>query len=300
VRATVRLRSACDNACAFCAQDGLDPLERPLEDARQALADARQDAHEVTLLGGEPTGYEALPEVLRLARALGFERVGLQTHARRLRDRTYTEGLVGAGLTDVHVSLHGATEALHDYHTGTDGSFTQSLGGIAQARAQGVPVVVLTVVTRSNHRNLAELPRLLRARGVAAWTLALPHAAGRAAEAFDRVLPRLALSLPAVLHAVESARTLGLPAWLQGAPLCLTGPYAHRALPDAPRAYGEPCQRCEARPVCPGVDAAYLARFQGDELTPRACPTLAADHPALARMFVGPGPLARRSLPMLR
>jgi hypothetical protein len=298
-RATVRLRSACDNACAFCAQDGLDPLEAPLDEVYQRLEEARQGATEITLLGGEPTGYEALPEVLRRARSLGFQGLGLQTHARRMRDRAYTENLVAAGLTDLHVSLHGASEALHDYHTGTDGSFVQSLEGVAQARAQGLTVVALTVVTRSNFRSLAELPRLLLARGVSAWTLSLPHAAGRALLAFDRVLPRLALSLPAVLHAVESARQLRLPAWFQGAPLCLTGPYAHRALPDTPRAYGLPCQHCEARDVCPGVDETYLSRFQGDELSPRARPELATDHPALARMFTGPGPLARRRLPVL-
>jgi hypothetical protein len=143
---------------------------------------------------------------------------------------------------------------------------------VQAARAAGLDVAATTVLTRSNFRVLAALPPLLKARGVQAWLIAVPRAAGAAAEAFDRVMPRLGLALPFALHALDGARRLGLEAYVQGAPLCALGPFAERALADEPRAFAEVCEGCPARAGCPGVDARYLARFGGDELAPRDPP----------------------------
>jgi hypothetical protein len=214
--------------------------------------------------------------------------VGVQTNGRHLAERAAE--LAKAGLTDVHVSLHGPTAAVHDYHTGVQGSFAALLAGVAAARAERLPVAATTVVTRSNFRELDALPPLLRAAGVDAWLLSLPHAAGRAQRWFDRVMPRLGLVLPFALRALDGARRLGLPAFVQGAPLCKLGPFARYALPDEPRAYAEVCGSCAARPGCPGVDARYLQRFSGDELRQSAAVTFESSE--LANYFVGPGPLS--------
>jgi hypothetical protein len=264
----------------------------------------RASADEVTFTGGEPLLDERLPSAVQEARALGFRAIGIQTNARRLAGLAQT--LARAGLTDVHVSLHGAEPAAHDYHTGVVGSAAEAWAGVAAARAAGLTVVATTVLTRSSFRTLASLPPRLQAAGVAAWVVSLPHAAGRAAAAFDRVMPRLGLALPYALHAVSGARRIGLPAWLSGAPLCALGPLAELRLDGEPRAYGRACEGCAAREACPGVDAAYLARFGGDELRAVAAPAAVAEH-ALARLFVGAGERAAppapsvklRSLPLL-
>jgi hypothetical protein len=281
-----------------------------------ALEALRETADELTFVGGEPTLSPALPAAIAEARALGFRAVGIQTNGRRLAEVALAERLVGAGLTDVHVSIHAASAPAHDYHTGVAGSF-QALGaGMAAARALGAMVVATTVLTRSSFRGLGDLPALLAARGVAAWHLALPVVAGEAASGFDRVVPRLGLALPFALHALDAAGKRGLPAFISGAPLCALGPFAARALPaelDSARAFAAGCGACEARPGCPGVDAAYLARWNGDELAPRARPAVTPTS-ALARLFVGAGELgpvvgpapartdgvrARRGLPLL-
>lgn len=297
-RAVIQLLSDCHYHCVFCGQHGAPAISLDTDAVRTRLSKARHTSDEVTFVGGEPTLFETLPDVITMARDMGFHRVGIQTNGHRLARTDYATLLVQAGLTDVHMSIHGATSIVHDYHTGVPGSFARALSAIGVLRAHGVTVVATTVLTRSNFRVLADIPRLLSTRGVAGWLVAVPHVAGRAAIAFDRVIPRLALATPFALHALATARTLGLPAWIRGVPHCLLGPYGAHALPEPPRAYGTMCTDCPARKHCSGVDAMYLQRFGGDELSPRPSFEPLRDCPELTRMFVGPGQLFRPSRSM--
>lgn len=291
-RATLTLTRACNNACLFCAQAGLPPLD-DADLAGRLDALAASGATELTFLGGEPTLRDDLPALVRRARAAGFARVGLQTNAARLADAGFTGALADAGLTDVHVTVLGAEPAVHDHHTGVDGSLKAVLAGVAAVRARGLPVAATTVLTRSNYRVLNALPPLLASRGVAAWQVTTLLVAGRAVGAMDPLVPRLALALPYALHALDAAARLGLRAVVSGAPWCLLGPFTARATASAPRAFAPPCEACPLRGTCPGVDATYLARFGHDELAPPAAPPrppAAADE--LTRLFTGAGEAA--------
>lgn len=288
-RAAVRLTTRCDESCIFCGQHGVE--ERDEHDWREALTRARAHSDEVSFVGGEPSLSADLAVAIAAARALGFRAIGMQTHARHLHGARL-DALVEAGLTDVQVGLHGARADVHDYHSGTDGSFVAVRAAIAELRGRGITVVVDSMLTRSSFRVLGELPPLLLALGVAAWRVNVAQVAGRAALAFDRVIPRLALALPFALHALDRAGRSGIAVAIGGAPACLLGPWAAQQLDHGARASAAACDGCSARPRCVGVDAAYLARFGGDELRARSAVAERGSMPApLARMFVGPGAL---------
>jgi hypothetical protein len=299
----------CSNRCVFCGQEGLPAAPEP--DLDVELRAARRATDFVTFVGGEPTLAPRLSEAVALAKSLGFRRIALQTNGAEL-DTPRARALGQAGVTDVHVTLLGADARVHDYHSGIPGSFVRAVGALDAAQEAGLVRSVTTVVTRSNFRVLSALPRLLGARGVGAWMLAFPRHAGRARVAADRVVPRYGLAVPFVLHAMEAAMRAGLPSVVSGVPSCLLGPYAARALPEEARVFAEGCSTCEARDACPGVDAEYLARFEGDELSSVEKVARALDVLALAPLFAGHGelapplpdaphrvPAARRELPML-
>lgn len=297
-RATLRLLSSCGNGCRFCAQRGGAPLRLTLDEVRAQLHALRGEGFaEVTFTGGDPTEHESLCDAVQAARAAGFTAVGAQTHGRRLREGALAADLATAGLTDVHLSLHGLGAALHDHHTGVPGSFAESAAGLTAARVAGLTVVVNTVLTRSNGRSLGDLAGWLASRGVAAWCVSVPRVAGALRERFDPVFPRLGVLLPHALHALASAQREGVAVFVRGAPGCLLGPFAARALPDAPRAYDPSrCEGCPGRAGCCGVDPTYLARFRGDELSSARAPKgpragFTGREAALSRMFVGEGPL---------
>jgi hypothetical protein len=295
MRVAVALGRACDNRCIFCAQEGL-PREAASEADVQAALDRAlaSGARAVTFVGGEPALDPRLGAYVEKARAGGFSQVGIQTNGIALAasGAAGVGDLAARGLTDVHLSLHGAESRVHDWHTGVPGSFEAVLRTLGASRAANLEVAVVTLLTRSSFRVLSPIPRLLASRGAAAWCLDVPSWRGRAAAASDRVVPRLALALPFALHALDGAARVGLPAFVRGAPSCLLGPFAAAALDATARSFGEGCVRCASHPGCAGVDAEYLARFGGDELS--SCPAVPRDprHASLRAMFVGPGEMA--------
>ncbi|MCA9660363.1 MAG: radical SAM protein, partial [Myxococcales bacterium] len=211
-RVAVLAVAECDNRCLFCCREGLaEDLEAAAGDLAARLDDARARADEITFVGGEPSllgggsdGGEGLVRAVAAARERGFRAVGIQSHGRHLAP--LIDRLIDAGLSDLHLSIHGDGAAVHDYHVGVDGAFDAVSRTLAAARRRRLEVAVTTVLTRSNLRNLAALPGWLRERGVAAWCVAVPVVAGGARRRFEALVPRLGMAVPHALRALDLAR----------------------------------------------------------------------------------------------
>jgi len=212
----VALGFSCNNACIFCAQGELRAGDAAQDQAlRPQTPDAAIAAitpgEVVAIVGGEPTIHGDLPAWITAADARGAARIVVQTNGRRLAYRAYAHELAAASsrLT-LDVSLHGSTAPMHDYHTSVPGSFQQTVQGLRNARAEGLPAGVTTVITRSNFRHLGEIVRVARACGASAVHLALAAPHGRAMRDADRVIPAFEMVKPHLVAAITEARRLGL------------------------------------------------------------------------------------------
>lgn len=260
--------------------------------------------HAEIALVGVPTA-----EVVAAARAAGARRVAWLATDAQLRTSGRLAEAIAAGLTDLHVWLHAADAAAHDFHAGA-GSFAVVAEALTQARGEEIGSAVSTLLTRSSARVLTAMPGWLQRHGVRAWRIATPSLVVRPrvvdgkhgdAGATDRairvagvgpldgLLPRLSVALPHALQAVAHAARVGLPAWIGGAPVCLLGPFVAAALPEPARAFARVCGGCPARAACPGVDAGYLERFAGDELSPAQLRPPGARPAGSAWLFLGTG-----------
>jgi MoaA/NifB/PqqE/SkfB family radical SAM enzyme len=203
---------ACNNACVFCAQGDLRASRpaTPEIEVERALA-AVEPGEVVAFTGGEPTLFAALPAWIRAATARGAASVIVQTNGRRLAYRAFAHALREASpRLRLDVSLHGATAQMHDWHTGTEGSFAQTVTGLRHARAERIPAGVTVVVTRSNYRHLAEIVRVAHAAGASALRLAPLALAGRALRDRARLSPAPALVAPYLQRAAAEAARLGI------------------------------------------------------------------------------------------
>ncbi|MFH2006087.1 MAG: radical SAM protein [bacterium] len=140
----LNLGKGCDNRCVFCAT-GMQSRDEPgwmsVDEVCEALRSGReQGVDSVGFIGGEPTRYAALPEVVTAARDLGYARIALCTNGRRLASAARLDRLLDAGMTRVALSIHSHRAELEDAITRRRGSFDQKVEAIhylVQARDAG-------------------------------------------------------------------------------------------------------------------------------------------------------------------
>jgi MoaA/NifB/PqqE/SkfB family radical SAM enzyme len=207
----LQLGTRCNNACIFCAT-ATEREQAVPEPTREALFDALaglESAEGLAIVGGEPTLYDTLPSLVAHAKHGGVARVIVATNGRRLAYGSYAASLAEAGVDGFDVSLHGSSEAMHDYHTSVQGSYLQTIRGVVNASAAGMGIVITCVVTRSNFRNLSEVLRVARALGVRAVRFRAPELSGRTL-ARDRIVAHPELVLPHLRRAVGLGRRWGI------------------------------------------------------------------------------------------
>ena len=299
-RVHVNLGPTCNNNCIFCMEEDREARQQvnsALTPARVAeILEANRGAAEVCFTSGEPTLVAQLPEYATLARELGYTRRSVMTNGRRLSYRSYTRGLVRAGINFFYVSIHGHTAKLHDALVRTYGAFEQTRTGVenvAELWRYGVTLHTSTVVTRRNLPHLAEIYAFLRQRGVHQVVFNVMQANGRAHTHFERIFPPYALIAAEMGRLLDESEEARPEAFLVDIPLCVTEGvvpdysrgyvehYVHydiahgelvsvarSELDDSERVKRPECARCRYDPVCAGVWRNYIARMGWAEFEP--------------------------------
>ncbi|NOZ94536.1 MAG: radical SAM protein [Acidobacteria bacterium] len=290
-RVDIKLGFSCNNHCQFCVQGPAKRAEygdKDTAELRTILKEARQHCDQVVLTGGEVTIRRDLPELVAYAHQLGFSVIQLQTNGRVLSNQRALDRLITAGVTEISPAIHGPDSATHDALTGSRGSFKQTVKGVQNARAMGIPVLINSVITRANHRLLPRMAALFVALKVNQFQMAFVHPLGAAADNFDDVVPRLSATAPYVHKALAIANLAGLRAMTEGIPLCFLPGLEHHAaewiIPDTRivdaawtiddytalrrsqgKAKGPPCAACRHNEACEGPWKEYPERFGWDE-----------------------------------
>jgi MoaA/NifB/PqqE/SkfB family radical SAM enzyme len=225
----VRTSDRCNNRCLFCADgDARSRKPFPPDSSRQIeeLLRSHAGTPAVMFTTGEPTLNERLPELIRLARSLGYRRVGITTNGRRLSYLQYARCLLAAGLNRVVLSLHGHDARLHEGLTRAPGSFTQSLAGLRNlAGLRGefpISVHTSTVVTTRNLATLSALVDLLAPLRPDCIVFNVIHPLGVAAVEGAHLVPRyrdVVAAFQLLLGRPDASR---LPLLLVDLPHCVT------------------------------------------------------------------------------
>ena len=260
-------------------------VDRAVDRAVSWDSSSRRPGEIALACAGPPTNAE-----VERARAGGLRVLWLAT-GRELATPGAVEAWLQAGPDAMHLWVHAAAGAAHDFHAGA-GRFVAIAAAIARARAAGVAIAVSSLLTRSSAPVLAGLPAWLQGLGVAAWRIAaietdtlLPR---ERVGPHDGLVPSLAAALPHALQAMSRAARLGLPAFVSGAPACLLGPFVGASLPGPARAFAAGCAGCPARAGCVGLPADQLGRLGGEAPSPANLrPGTAVAGPRW--MFVGTG-----------
>ena len=146
---------ACNAKCPFCFNptDATPELDRGLplpELAHRLLTGWREGFRAVKFIGGEVTIRDDLPQILALARRIGFTSIQVTTNGIRLADPAYARTLVRLGVDRVRFSIHGHTPELHDRLVAVPGALAKIERAAKILKPLGVSIGVNYVLNRIN------------------------------------------------------------------------------------------------------------------------------------------------------
>ena len=147
--AIIEVTARCNLRCPVCFADApempgpdtdIDRIEHILKNVLQGAGNSP-----VQFSGGEPTLRDDLPEIIRRARALGFDHIQVNTNGLRIaEDFAYAEALRDAGVTDIFLQFDGVDDGVYRKIRGRD---LFSLKEAAVRTAAELRVAVILVPT---------------------------------------------------------------------------------------------------------------------------------------------------------
>jgi radical SAM protein with 4Fe4S-binding SPASM domain len=167
-KGVIVLTYACNLKCSFCYAAS-EVFDRP---GTMSVAEGRRSIdflesigiRSFTLLGGEPTVYKHLVELVEYSREKGMG-PWVVTNGTRICEEGYARSLVEAGLKGGCISLHGHTPEEHDRAVRIPGSYASALKAIALAVEHDWPLFPMFTVMDSNKASVMKMVNSLREVG---------------------------------------------------------------------------------------------------------------------------------------
>jgi len=148
---TFELTYGCNLRCVHCYNPTHRALPQELTTA-EICALLKQIADlgvlTVTFTGGEPSVRPDIGDILHYARRQGLI-IHLLTNATRITT-TFAKLLQEVGVSQINVSIYGATDAIYEQMTGVAGSFRQFRQGLLNLTEADLPILVRMPVTTIN------------------------------------------------------------------------------------------------------------------------------------------------------
>ncbi len=148
--ALVDLTNRCNLRCPICFANAADAgyvYEPTVEEIRKILVNLRANmpvpAAAVQFAGGEPTVYEKLPEVIKIAREVGFPNVQIASNGIRIANSLeYAKKLHKAGLSTIYFQFDGVTPEPYIAARGVD-LLPKKMKTLENSRKAGLHSIVL-------------------------------------------------------------------------------------------------------------------------------------------------------------
>ncbi|MEM0049258.1 MAG: radical SAM protein [Candidatus Bathyarchaeia archaeon] len=164
--AIIDVTNRCNLRCPVCfATAGTTGYvyEPTLDEIKSMLVNLRNNkpvpADALQLSGGEPTVREDLPEIIKMAKELGFKHVEVNTNGLRMAlDKNYCRTLKEAGMSTVYLQFDGLTPEVYKFTRGID-LVEVKKKVIENCRKVGIDSVVLvcTLIRGVNDRQVGDI-----------------------------------------------------------------------------------------------------------------------------------------------
>jgi radical SAM protein with 4Fe4S-binding SPASM domain len=216
----------CNNKCLHCYAGGpRETEELTIEEWRKVMDRLFElGIPHVVFTGGEPTLRDDLPELIAYTQQIGLVS-GLVTNGRRLKDETYFDSLVNAGLDHVQVTVESHDPRVHDKITGVEGSWKESVQGLKNAIASPIYTVSNTTLNQYNFGDILETIDFLHNLGLKQFACNSLIYSGKAPEVAKEFALEEASLEPILTKIRDHARKLGMDfTWYTPTEYCVLNP----------------------------------------------------------------------------
>lgn len=294
----------CNARCVFCysspqMEEWKNSSSLDIKTASSYMLDSYKAGSRILqVIGGEPTVYPDLPQVLKIARRIGYPVIQIVTNGQRMSDYVYARSLKDAGLNTATFSIHYPEASLHDSIVGVKGAFKNILKALENAGKLGIYVSTGTAVNALNYRRVPALVKFLNKRfAVESYHLIAMHFIGGADINSKKLRTSYSQTLPYVKEALSflaSRRVLPVSAVLSNYQPCLLPGFEHlisdwqipfcdddlylpekvyresmySMITDSLRMKGPKCSSCLYSRLCAGFERKYFEIYGDGEFRP--------------------------------
>lgn len=270
----IRLMGACSNRCAFCmvGSEIEAAIHRPLESVVDEIH-RFPPGTVFDLFGGEPTLY---PQFRELLTHLHDQQIAYQiaSNGRIFANPEFTDFVCSKCPVQVRTSLYGATESTHDTLTRVEGSWKDTLTGVANMVKARIQCSVNYLIMETNYFEILEATALLYRLGIRLFKFSLPiHAV-----TLTHLLASLTQVRPLLACVLDELQLASAHFELEKMPFCLAPQHlSHFFMENDPamiaggrHIYAKPdvCAECALHTYCHGVEMGYLQRYGAEGIQP--------------------------------
>lgn len=151
---------ACNNNCIYCFEKDQLFFDKGTKKLKEEIRIIRKKFNFINFMGKEPTLRKDLLELIKYAKKIKFQQIGITTNGRMLSYKDFLEKLIKHGLNQVVITVAGHTPHLHEKHTLAKESFKQTTEGIENAinlKGHGLNLVLNIMVTQDNYKDLEKI-----------------------------------------------------------------------------------------------------------------------------------------------
>lgn len=166
-RMDMALTYRCNNNCVHCYAGGPRETKELFTEEWFAILDKVEGLGipHVVFTGGEPTLRDDLIKLIAHTQEIGLVS-GLVTNGRLLKDKSYFNSLVEAGLDHVQITLESYNPKVHDRITGVVGSWEETLQGLKNAIASPIYTLSNTTLNKWNVKDIIKTIEFLNDLGL--------------------------------------------------------------------------------------------------------------------------------------
>ena len=151
----------CNRNCRFCftSKDNNNYHSKPISFhsiCEKIYIGYKEGCRMLTVLGGEPTVYDKLPNMLAFANKIGYIGTVLFSNGLKFADYSYAKKIASLKLKAVHLNIPSHEPDSFNYLTQSEHGYDALLQAIRNLKALSIPMIAVCVITKQNYDKLAE------------------------------------------------------------------------------------------------------------------------------------------------